>query len=182
MKATGRITGILIAGAMAVGLVFYVFGKIDGYLLHQDRVVSDSSRAMAKIHATLVRYRDKLAAVERRHSVLAAAAHSAADSLRAALARGARVDTVPVLVEIARQDSTAFQGCSLVVRTCQQRADHAEAEAERLTRQLERQLTVRDYRCGLFVGLGPTVFHDGGRLLAANFSLGCRLFRLPLLP
>lgn len=186
MNATGRITGILIAGAIAVGLVFYVFGKIDGYLDHRDAVVSDSSRAMVKIHAAAVRWRQKLAAAEQRQFVLAAAAHGLADSLRAALARGERIDTVKVRGEIATADSTAYKQCSLVVLTCQQRAADAEAETGRLTHQLERQLTVRDHRCGIFVGVGPVVYKHagelGGQVVAGQVGLGCRLSRLPLLP
>lgn len=178
MKVSSRIAGILVAGAIAVGLVFYIFGKIDGYLAHEDRVVSDSSQAMVKIHAAHVRWRTKLAAAERRQVVLAAAAHDTANQLRAALASGARVDTVPVLIEIAKHDSTALKGCSLVVLTCQQRAAHAEAEAERLTHQLERQLTVRDHRCGLWVGGGIGTAGKG----EAQLGIGCRLLRLPFLP
>jgi hypothetical protein len=183
---TNRIVGILLAGAIAIGLVFYVFGKIDALVGLHDAQVSDSSRALVNIHKSVVAYRVKLAAAEQRQSVLAAAAHSRGDSLRAALARGVRVDTVKVREEIAHEDSTAYAACSVAFLTCQQRAANAEAEAGRLHDQLARQLTVRDHRCGLYVGVGPTVYADSGQVRghvwAANVSVGCRILRVPLLP
>lgn len=183
---TQRITGILIAGAIAVGLVFYVFGKIDGYLSHQDAIVSDSSRGMVKIHAGLERWRAKALAAEGRQIVAAAAAHEQANVLRIELVGAPPERQRPILVQIASADSSAYATCSVVVRDCQQRAAAAEAETGRLTHQLERQLTVRDHRCGIFVGVGPVVYKAagelGGQLVAGQVGLGCRLFRVPLLP
>jgi DNA-directed RNA polymerase subunit L len=183
VKLRERIVGLLLAGAIAAALLGYVFGKIDAFLSARDQIVTDSSRAMLKIHGASVRLSEQLRAAERRNQQLAGEAHGLANELRAALARGERVDTVQVLVEIARQDSTSYAKCSVALLTCQQRADSAEREAGRLAKQLERQLTVRDHRCGIFAGVGPTLYADGGemrgRLLAVNLSLGCRISRLP---
>jgi hypothetical protein len=181
-----RVTGLLLAGAIAAALLFYAFGKVDSWLGRRDADTTARSSELVRLHAGNQRWRAKLEAAERRRQADAARAAQSADALRLALARGERVDTVKVLQEIATQDSTAYAKCAVVVLTCQQRATHAEQEADRLATQLHAQMQVRDHRCGIYAGVGPAVFLEGAapgaRALAANLSLGCRLLRLPLLP
>lgn len=177
MTPPKRIVAYLVAGAIAVALLFYVFGRIDALMSARDQVISDSSRALLRIHGQLVKYRERLRVVERANQQLAGVAHRRADSLRAALAAGTRVDTVTVLGEIATADSSAFARCSVALLACGQRADSAEAEAGRLHAQLARQLTVRPRRCGVSVGLGASAGQGVGA--GATIVVGCQVLRFP---
>ena len=154
MSFPARVVGYLVAGAIAVGLLFYVFGRIDQLLASRDAEITHGSKALLAMHAARVRERVKLAAIEQRLGHAVAGERAAADSLRRLLATGQRVDTVQVLHEIATHDSSAARGCSLVVLACQRRAESAEREAADYHRQLTEQVTVRDHRCGIWLGGG----------------------------
>lgn len=183
MTVSSRIATYLVAGAIAAALLFYVFGQISALLGVHDAQITAASHAQLELHAGLARQRQKLAAVERQHAATVARDRTVADSLRRMLATGARVDTVPVLIEIATRDSSAARGCSLIVLACQQRAASAEAEVDSLHRRLTNQVTVHDRRCGLFAGIGPGagwVASPTGSGLGVSASLtvavGCRLW------
>ena len=176
----GRIPAYLVAGAIAAALLFWVFGRIDGWLSARDAAITQASRAQLQLHDGLKRWRAKLQAAEQRNQQSAAVAHSLASQLRAALARGERVDTVKVLGEIARQDSTAYAQCSVALLSCQQRATNAEREADSLAHRLEDQLKVKPKRCWFAIGAG--VAAGQGTALGATFSASCGLVRIPLLP
>ena len=174
MTFSGRVTSYLIVGAIAAALLFYTFGRLSAFLGVQDAQITAASRQQLQVHPALVRYRAKLLEAERRHAVAAAISRSRADSLRQVLAGGERVDTVQVLVEIARADSSAARNCSVALVACQARAASAQAETDSLHRRLTAQVTVRDRRCGLFGGVGTA----GGWKAGAGLILGvgCRLW------
>jgi len=174
MTLSGRVTGYIVAGAIAAALLFWTFGRISAFLGHQDAMITEASRAQLKVHATLVRQRQQLLALERRFATQASASRTAADSLRRLLATGQRVDTVQVLVEIATRDSSAAESCGRALVTCQARAASAEAEADSLHKRLTDQVTVRDRRCGLFGGVGTAAGWKAGAGL--TLGVGCRLW------
>jgi len=175
-----RIPAYLVAGAIAAVLLFWIFGRIDGFLSARDSLITEASQAQLALHPALLRWRAKLAAAEQHNQQLAITAHGLANELRAALARGTRIDTVQVLVEIARQDSTSFAQCSVALLSCQQRASSAEHEADSLATRLEAQLRVKPKRCWVAIGAG--VAAGQGTALGATFGVSCGLMRIPLLP
>jgi len=178
-QLTGRLVGYLVAGAVGVGLLLYTFNQLDGLFGgNQEAATSSNSRSRIALHDASVRWHKKLKDAEQRIQQQASASHALASELRTALANGTRIDTIQVLVEVARADSTAFVQCSVALRTCQQRAESAEQDADSLKTALQRQLKVRDHKCGVYIGAG----YDIQRRQSFNVSLGCRLFRLPLLP
>lgn len=154
MNLPSRITAYLVAGGIAAGLLFYGFGRLAGILGAHDAQITAASQAQLKLHPALLKWRAKLANAQRTLTAQAVANHRTADSLRAALARGERVDTVVVLQEIITQDSTAYARCSLALTACEQRARSAEQEADSLSRRLTAQLTVHDRRWGVVLGGG----------------------------
>lgn len=176
-----RLVGYVVAAALALAVVMYVLHQVEQFFLpNRDAEITRASHAQLKVHAGLVRYRAQLRQAERAGLAQVARDSAAADSLRRLLASGLRTDTVRILFEIARRDSSAARGCSLVVMQCQARAESAEREAAALHRQLGEQVTVRDHRCGIFAGVGPVDLQfDRWRGTAA---LGCRVLRLPFLP
>lgn len=176
----GRIPAYLVAGAIAAALLFWTFGKIDELFAIQDAEITEASRAQLSLHPALKRWRAKLAAAEQHNQQLAGQAHGLANELRAALTRGSRVDTVQVLVEIAREDSTSFAQCSVALLSCQQRAASAEHEADSLATRLEAQLRVKPKRCWVAIGAG--VAAGQGTAMGATFSVSCGILRVPLLP
>lgn len=173
MRLPARIVSELIAGGIAAALLFYGFGRLDGVLGAHDAAITANSEAQLALHPALLRWRAKLAAAESRLAALGALSHRQADALRQALATGQRVDTVVVLQDIARQDSTAYARCSLALTACEQRAASADQEADSLTARLTAQLRVHDRRWGLFVGGG---FGTAGLKPQATISVGYRLW------
>lgn len=195
MSFPQRVTGLLVAGAIAAALVFYVFWQIDSLLGRRDREITQRSAELVKLHAANVRWRAKLEAAERRHQAAAAAAHDHANELRGTVAHLPVEQRPPrILVQIASKDSTAYAMCSVALYTCQQRATLAEQEAHRLTYQLDEQRKVRDRRCGISGGYGLSVYNEYTRHADSTtttaprvrwaFQLGltCRLWRVPLVP
>lgn len=172
MTFSGRVTSYLIAGAIAAALLFYGLGQISALLGAKDAAISAASIAQLRAHPALARYRAKELAAERRYVMASQDVRGLADSLRQALAAGRRVDTVTVLRAIAAADSSASRSCSIAYRSCAERAASAEAEADSLARQLQRQLGVHDRRCGLFGGGGAGKGTGAGLVLA----VGCRLW------
>jgi len=174
MTVSSRITTYLVAGAIAAALLFYGFGQLSGILGARDAAITQASRAQLALHGALVRQRAHLQSVERAKAAEAVARAGVADSLRAALAAGRRVDTITVLRQIAAADSGAWRSCRVSLLACEQRADNAEAEAGSLHRRLTAQLAVHDRRCGLFGGVGVSAGLKIGTGL--TIGVGCRLW------
>lgn len=192
MTLPSRITGQVVAGAIAAALLFYIFGQIAALQGAQDRMITESSVAQLALHPALVRWREKLRAAEQRHARDAvrlaamgdsltrlAQAADAADSARA-VAAGQPVPAPSPWRAVADSNRAAYQGCSLAYRSCEQRASSAEAEADSLTERLEAQLTVKPKRCWIALGGGMAV--GQGYAWGVTFSASCGLVRIPLLP
>lgn len=174
MTFSARVTSYLVGGAVAAALLFYGFGQLSALLGRQDAEITDASLARIHAHPALTAYRGKLLVAEQRLSAAARLEATTADSLRRLLASGQRVDTVTVLQQIAMQDSTAYQACSVAFRTCQERATSAENEANSLAQQLAAQVKVRDHRFGVFVGAG--VGGGKGSSVGGVLAVGWRLW------
>jgi hypothetical protein len=176
VTVSSRIATYLVAGALALALVFYVFGRIDQLLSSRDAEITHGSKTLLALHARRIQEREKIRRLERGRQLLVdslthlAEAADSADSARA-VAAGQPIPTPSPWKPVA-------QGCSLVVLACQARAENAEREAADYHRQLTDQVTVRDHRCGLWAGGG---WGTAGKL-EAQLGLGCRLVRVPLLP
>lgn len=185
MNTAQRISSYLVAGAIAAALLFYAFGKVDGWLSRGDRETTAQSAALLELVKAHARFRAKMAAAAKRQSVAAAAAHDSANALRLGIAH-LPVDERParILVQIASRDSSAYAKCSVVVIDCERRASLAEADNRQLSDQLARQMKVKDHRCGIFAGYGVVAYNDSTAhaRFAWQVGVGCRLSRLPLLP
>lgn len=148
--ALARSLGTVLVGAVALVLTLIGLSRVNGMLgADRDNATTLASRQHVARHPAEVRWRQKLAAVEAQQRAAGRALALRGDSLRAALARGERVDTVLVLQQIATADSAAYQRCSLALSACEQRALSAEHEADSLTQQLTAQLGVKDHRWGV---------------------------------
>lgn len=170
-----RIVGYLIAGAIALAIVLYVSGKIDGWLGRHDAEIVAQSRAAVAIHPKLVAWRAKLRAIETTHAAAGRHALAWADSSNKALPPPATsIDSARQLV--ADSGRSAARSCFIALRACQQRAESAEAEADTLALQLEAQLTVRSHRCGLNLGGGPAIGAKGFDWVV-TLSVGCQVVR-----
>lgn len=180
-ELTGRLAGYLVLGVLVGALVIYTFNQLDGLFGgNEDAATVTNSNNRIQLHEASKRWRLKLEVAERHIQQQSSANHALANDLRAALANGTRTDTAEVQGEIANADSTAFIQCSVALLTCQQRATSAEHDADSLKTALQRQLKVTDHKCGVSIGFGPSI-SDKVRL-SGNVTLGCRVFRLPLLP
>lgn len=172
MKVSGRILVYLVAGGIAAALLFYAFGRIDAILGMHDAAIVAASRRQLELHPKLVAQRAKLRQLEQHWARLVdSLAHLAqqADSADSAAAVAAG-NPLPV----PSPWRAVAHGCSIIRITCEQRAQNAETEAERLAKQLGRQVTVHDRRCGFFAGAGVSA---GWKVAAgATLGLGCRLF------
>jgi hypothetical protein len=164
----GLLTRYAVAFALLAALLFWTFGRIDGMLAAKDAATSDASVHQLAQHPALQRFRARLAQVEAAKVAVMRAQHQTADSLRLALQLGQRVDTVVVLQEIARADSTAYASCSVALSACEQRAASAEREADSLAARLTAQLRVG--KCRILFLPCPSrtaMFFIGGALGAA---------------
>jgi len=138
----GLLARYAVAFALVAALLFWAFGRIDGMLSTKDATTSEASIRQLASHPALQRFRQRLAQVEAAKVLAMRAQHQTADSLRLALQLGQRVDTVVILQEIARADSSAYASCSVALTACEQRALSAEQEADSLTMRLTAQLRV----------------------------------------
>lgn len=167
-----RSIGYLVAGAIVAGLLLYVFGKIDAYQAANDADIVQASMAEVDLAHAHQRERAKLLLVQQLHERKLVSAQGRTDSLLA--------DATPAIraaVELERAE------CAVVVRTCNERATSAEADAARLAAQLQQQVKVSDHRWGVFVGVGPSAGPNGVQSWSVTLSFGYRLARLPrLLP
>ena len=87
----------------------------------------------------------------------------------------------------ARTAADSFKVCSVVLITCQQRADLAESRVEGLRAQLARQTALQPRPCGLIVTGGPVAGVQYGKKLSGfaavaqiGMTTGCRI-SLPFL-
>lgn len=180
-----RVSGYLVAGAVAAGLLFYSFGKLDAWLGRHDAEVTAHSAALLKIHAAGVRFRARMERAEHVVRDSAVAAHADANALRLSVAALPIEQRPPrILVQIASKDSTAYAKCSIALSACEIRAQMAEADNRQLSDQLREQMKVHDHRCGLFVGYGVVAYNDSTARarFAWQLGVGCRITRLPFLP
>lgn len=192
MTVRARITSQLVAGAIAAALLFWVFGKIDGYLSTRDAEITAASRAQLALHPALVRWRAKLRALEQEKARLGSRLAAAGDSLTTLAQRADSADSARARAAgqpppapspwraVADSNRAAYASCVIAYRSCEARAASAEAEADSLTRRLEAQLTVKPKRCWLAVGGG--VAAGQGTAWGATLSASCGLVRIPLLP
>lgn len=180
-----RVSGYVVAGAIAAALLFYAFGKVDSWLGRHDAETTAQSAALLKVIKANVRFRAKMAAAEHVLRDSAAATHADANTLRASVA-ALPIEQRPlkILVQIASKDSTAYAKCSVVVSSCEARASLAEYDVGQLRFQLAEQMKVKDHRCGIFIGYGLAAYNAPNATARTAWELGagCRLLRIPFLP
>lgn len=187
-----RVCGYVLAGAIAAALLFWIFGRIDGWLTARDQEITRASQAQLALHPALVRWRAKIRALEQLHARDAARLAIAGDSLMRlaqaadsadsarAVAAGQPVPAPSPWRTVADSNRAAYEHCSVAYRSCERRAASAEAEADSLVRRLAAQLTVKPKRCWLAIGGGVAIGH--GTAWGATLSASCGLVRIPLLP
>lgn len=192
MTLPSRITGQLVAGAIAATLIVYVFGRISALQDAEGALITQASQAQLGLHRGLVRWRDKLHKIEREKWRLASRLAAVGDSLTRLAERADSADSAQAVAAgqpvpapspwraVADSNRAAYQGCSLAYRSCEQRASSAEAEADSLAQRLEDQLTVKPKRCWIALGGGVAV--GQGYAWGATFGASCGLLRIPLLP
>lgn len=181
MTVSSRIATYLVAGAIAAALLFYAFGQLSALLGAHDAGITRASRAQLALHPALVRLREKMRRAQY-------AQQRAVDSLERVAQRADSADSAHAVaagrpVPAPSPWRPVAQGCSLVVRSCEARATHAEGEAAELTQRLKDQVTVKDRRCGIFAGVGPGIgwvasTQGTGPGVAATLTVaaGCRLW------
>lgn len=194
----GRLIAYLVAGAIAAFLLIYGFGRLDAALGAKDAATTAASIQLLAAHAPLKRFRDSLGRVEtsgiRNYQRLAGVASDLRRELDS-VAGDTLDSTTPVdwkalalgYRRVADTAAAATKACSIVVLTCRQRAANAEAEAARLTKQLDAQTKVRDHPCGVdvtFSVLVGKVFTFAGQSGAGGgygltAGVGCRVLRIP---
>lgn len=178
---TTRLGVFLVLAVLAV----YLVGRIDSCSGRQDSETTAESAHLRQLHAAHLRYRAKLERAERRIQASAAADHQQANVLRVTLAGAPPEQQRPILVRIAKADSSAYAKCSVALLTCQERASLAEQDARTLSYQLGEQMKVRDHRFGLFIGYGVTAYMTpAGPVVRDGWQagVGFRLSRIPFLP
>ena len=166
VQLTGRVI-YLVLGVVAALIVLQRLDALFGG--SHDAEITAASQARVQIHEALVRYRARLQVAERRNQSLADSSGRLADSLRAALARGERVDTVKILREIATADSTANRRCA-VAEPYRQRGVAPGLEKRRQVVQARRHIGM----------LGTERFLPDGQR-APEERLRCRVIALGLL-
>lgn len=168
-----RSLAYLVAGGLVAALLFWTFGKVDGWLASHDAEVTASSQAQLAAHPAVLRWRAKLFALQLARSREREAWRDSANFL---LARGDTNSLEGVRAILLARTGEA-RSCGLALVACEARARMAEAESDSLVARLSAQVKVRDHPCGLWLGAGVAVGWKSGSGL--DFALGCRVVRLP---